>query len=173
MEDASCEGDTFGYCGEYETVLFDSAPSNNSLNGYNSTIRGCLCKESWVANDLQCDNYCCDPDGTGYDWCLVESGCTTGSNWGKCGPLEPECGPGCPISWVGDGYCDTACAVAEGCNFDMEDCTVTASTVDPSLLNFGAEFGDALRAENAALQPTWVPSEECSNINIGRTYHTI
>lgn len=33
----------------------------------------------------------------------------------------PKCAPGCSDSWIGDGYCDTACNVSS-CNFDFPDC---------------------------------------------------
>jgi hypothetical protein len=33
----------------------------------------------------------------------------------------PKCAVGCADSWIGDGYCDTACNVSS-CNFDYPDC---------------------------------------------------
>lgn len=93
VEDPVCEGESYGYCGEYETIEFDAAPSNNSVNNYTSTIQGCDCKRKWDIDNSECTDFCCDPDESGFDWCMVKASCTTGSNWGKCGPVEPgnEC----------------------------------------------------------------------------------
>lgn len=33
----------------------------------------------------------------------------------------PDCAPGCPQSWIKDGYCDKACNVSE-CGYDAGDC---------------------------------------------------
>ena len=39
----------------------------------------------------------------------------------------PRCALGCSESWIGDGYCDTACNVRE-CDFDYPDCVNVTST---------------------------------------------
>lgn len=33
----------------------------------------------------------------------------------------PDCAPGCPQTWIKDGYCDKACNVSE-CGWDAGDC---------------------------------------------------
>jgi hypothetical protein len=33
----------------------------------------------------------------------------------------PKCAPGCSDTWIGDGFCDSACNVS-ACNFDFPDC---------------------------------------------------
>ena len=38
----------------------------------------------------------------------------------------PNCNDGCPPSWIGDGYCDTACNTTD-CERDGGDCNVTKS----------------------------------------------
>jgi len=44
----------------------------------------------------------------------------------------PDCAPGCPSSWIGDGYCDSSCDV-ESCEFDGGDCAnKTSSTWQPN-----------------------------------------
>ena len=33
-----------------------------------------------------------------------------------------ECAPGCPTSWIGDGYCDDPMCMNTNCAFDGGDC---------------------------------------------------
>jgi len=35
--------------------------------------------------------------------------------------MEDVCSPGCPLSWLGDAYCDEAC-FTEACGWDVHDC---------------------------------------------------
>lgn len=55
------------------------------------------------------------------DWFSPTSGQKVYLSW-----QVPDCVPGCPAFWLGDGMCDQACNVQE-CLFDMGDCAnVTA-----------------------------------------------
>jgi len=108
VEDEVCQGDNWGYCGEaleyeYEALIdLPASPSDNDINNFNGTTLGCACQQEWRFFGMSCLNYCCDPDNTGYDWCIVEDENCQGTNWGQCGTKEEECAPGCPVSWIND-----------------------------------------------------------------------
>ena len=55
-------------------------------------------------------------------------------------PTAPpgNCAPQCPNSFVGDGYCEIACAAAESCGFDAVDCAKSlVATVDHAPFSYG------------------------------------
>ena len=62
-------------------------------------------------DDCSWDEYDCN-DGTGDVDVDSDSDSDTDTD---------ECAPGCPISWIADGYCDDVCNVAE-CAYDGGDC---------------------------------------------------
>ena len=39
----------------------------------------------------------------------------------------PNCAPGCPTNWLGDGFCDQACNVSE-CDYDNGDCLANSTS---------------------------------------------
>jgi UDP-N-acetylglucosamine-lysosomal-enzyme len=50
----------------------------------------------------------------------------------------PDCAPGCPSSWLGDGYCDLACNVEE-CQFDAGDCSDESASAAATARGAGAD----------------------------------
>lgn len=76
----------------------------------------------------------------------------------------PDCAPGCPSNWLGDGFCDSACDV-DSCNWDAGDCIVSTSTesiVDSiKLYNF-----DQSPMSHRQFQQTWC-SPSCPTAWLG------
>ena len=58
--------------------------------------------------------------------------------------MEDVCSTGCPLSWLGDAYCDEAC-FTEACGWDAHDCI--------------AFWGAAGCAD--LCPPTWIDDLEC------------
>ena len=70
----------------------------------------------------------------------------------------PNCAPGCPGYWIGDGYCDSSCNTSK-CNWDGGDCDEEGKT---SVL--GEEDVD----ENENTGGECAPA--CSDLFIGDSY---
>ena len=47
---------------------------------------------------------------------------------------EPECSPGCPMSWVGDGMYDAACDVLD-CVYDNDDLSHTETSLSERIMS--------------------------------------
>ena len=84
---------------------------------------GCLL---WMTVDKKCDSVCnvgaCNYDG------------------GRCSGAQPTeyisyCAPGCPWSYVGDGYCDAYYCNNAACDYDGGDCTCAAGCTTEMLNN--------------------------------------
>ncbi len=79
----------------------------------------------------------------------------------------PKCNPGCLDTWVGDGYCDTACNVST-CLWDAGDCVNNTKTRGGSSYSHkGGRYDPASAASNVYVPPTPSPSaapppEPCS-----------
>lgn len=72
----------------------------------------------------------------------------------------PDCAPGCPDSWQGDGYCDASCNVTE-CNFDAGDCeNVTASTTS-SWYGFNNRYTSASGYCSVGCPNSWIGDKVC------------
>eukprot|EP00033_Pygsuia_biforma_P000973 GCRY01001115.1.p1 GENE.GCRY01001115.1~~GCRY01001115.1.p1 ORF type:complete len:891 (+),score=285.92 GCRY01001115.1:152-2824(+) len=89
------------------------------------------CPSSWIGDgycDLACNVSECDFD---FPDCVNATSNTSPSNtnsnnswwnsWGENSNQRPVCHAGCPDSWVGDKYCDTACKHPD-CGYDAGDC---------------------------------------------------
>jgi hypothetical protein len=97
--------------GNLDASLFLS-PMRDELLGYNDNCWGYIKFHGRHENKFDVVNgisYC---DGGRY----TVRGHKTDDSCPTC-----ECNPGCPPSWLGDGFCDTACNVPQ-CNFDFGDC---------------------------------------------------
>jgi hypothetical protein len=80
---------------------------------------------SFSFTGLSKGNYTITPSESGYVFSptnrslTVSDGDVTNVNF--ISVLPPDCAPGCPDWWIGDGECDSACNVA-ACSFDDGDC---------------------------------------------------
>jgi hypothetical protein len=100
------------YDGDDLCCVEDTTCVDLGING----AEDCDCKCSWDWVDC---------DGTGGDTDIdTDADTDTDIDTDTDSDVDTDtedCADGCPDSWVGDGYCDDACNVAE-CNFDDGDC---------------------------------------------------
>lgn len=69
----------------------------------------------------------------------------------------PDCAPGCPDTWISDGYCDANCNNAD-CNFDGGDCVNRTS----SSISVGSTGGYGPRAVCAlGCANSWIGDKVC------------
>ena len=54
----------------------------------------------------------------------------------------PTCAPGCPNSWLGDGFCDEACNTT-ACGFDNDDCIGPNVTTRASRFSAWSDWGSS------------------------------
>jgi len=83
-------------------------------------IEDTTCVDLQINGECDCDDKCSwdglDCDGTAD----VDTDVDTDTDTDTESDTD-ECAPGCPDSWIGDGYCDAVCNVLE-CTYDGGDC---------------------------------------------------
>jgi hypothetical protein len=108
-------GVLFGQLGSVSASCITSSICSTSGSNFN-------CGSSMTQDGQQ---YCCC-NNLGY-MCSSSSDCYGG---GSSGSSSSSCATGCPPSWPGDGFCDSACN-NYACNFDNGDCTSPPSPSPP------------------------------------------
>jgi len=61
-----------------------AAGANGAAAAAMLSAKGCACLKEWSLEGKECEDYCCNPDGSAGDWCFVEDENCEGDTWGVC-----------------------------------------------------------------------------------------